>query len=74
MTIVAEYTLHVRYRKSKHDIVLPIADPSCEQLAAAITSATTADQETIKLSTPGKAGALISLQAHLGDSVSQVGK
>ena len=70
----AQYTLQIRFRKVQHEISLPVLDPTCEQIAAAITSVTAADRETIKLSKPGKPGYLIHLQAHVAERASQMGK
>lgn len=70
----AKYMIQVRFRKIHHQIELPNGDPTCEELAAAISSVTAADQETIKLSMPGKTGTLIPLQARGADRAGQIGK
>lgn len=69
-----KYTIQLRFRKVQHQIGLPTSDPTCEEIAAAITSVTAADRETIKLSTPGKPGGLLHLQAHVAEHASQMGE
>lgn len=70
----AQYNLQVRFSRFEHRVQLSDSDPTGEQLAAAISSVTAADPETIKLLQPEKSGKVLRLREHGAERVSQIGK
>lgn len=68
------FALTIRYKGSDIPIDSPANDPTAEQVASAISSATNTDPETIKLLLPGRKGHMLRLAATPALTAKQLGK
>ncbi|DBA84875.1 TPA: hypothetical protein ACH3X1_005894 [Trebouxia sp. C0004] len=67
------FYLTVRFRKKEHAVQLAVGNPSTEEVASAIATATGAASETIKLLLSGKKGQMLKLTANPNQSAQHVG-